>query len=541
MSPRSNRLVAWVFVAVWAVELAFGYYLCVVKDDIQNDALSRVANAFYVLYSRMPHLGAIGFVWNPLPSLLELTMVLLWPVFPAIVQTSLAGVVLSSLAAAGQAALLLKALRKHGVPVAWSLLLCLLLAAHPFVFLYGANGMSEMVFSFFLVWTLLSYLQWKREHTGSNLMMAGVGLALAFLTRYEAVAFGAALAAAVCIDGLRSRTPRVHRITDMPRRRYLRLLRQERRKYVVASLTVLLLPSLYAGLVWIAMNAIIMGDPLYFYHSQYSNLAQSSVLTSNSVFAQMVGHPWRVVQFMAQRVWLFSLPMGVVLLHRARRGRLVRWDTLIFLLLSLSIPALQFSLLLHGASYGWLRFFYYPLPVAAAWWVYELGLDAASGHRRRRRDVNLLMPVALIASAISVGMAMRNPTIAPEEYDTIYQKWNISRLQVTSEIATYINTRLPDATVLMDSFSAFNVIVHCRYPQHLIITSDYDFLDALRHPQAHHVQYILVPNPDTVFKFDAVNRQYPHLYAEGADWVTLEKRFDGWKLYAVKPEVPAHS
>ena len=37
-----------------------------------GDAWSRITNAYYVLYSRDPHLAAIGFIWNPLPSLMAI-------------------------------------------------------------------------------------------------------------------------------------------------------------------------------------------------------------------------------------------------------------------------------------------------------------------------------------------------------------------------------------------------------------------------------------------------------------------------------------
>src|SRR5690349_15003216 len=47
-----------------ATLLVFGAHV------VAADALSRVANAYYTVASRDPHLAAIGFVWNPLPSLL---------------------------------------------------------------------------------------------------------------------------------------------------------------------------------------------------------------------------------------------------------------------------------------------------------------------------------------------------------------------------------------------------------------------------------------------------------------------------------------
>jgi hypothetical protein len=39
------------------------YILFFVLRIGNSDALSRTANAYYVLYSRDPHLAAIGFIW----------------------------------------------------------------------------------------------------------------------------------------------------------------------------------------------------------------------------------------------------------------------------------------------------------------------------------------------------------------------------------------------------------------------------------------------------------------------------------------------
>jgi len=54
------------------------------------DTVARTANAFYVLFSRYPHLGAIGFVWTPLPSLLALPLVALKNVWPGLVRDAVA-------------------------------------------------------------------------------------------------------------------------------------------------------------------------------------------------------------------------------------------------------------------------------------------------------------------------------------------------------------------------------------------------------------------------------------------------------------------
>ncbi len=75
MTKRS--ILPWViFLFIFAGEFALGFYISYVKGYMHTDALSRVANAFYVLYSRDPHLGAIGFIWNPLPSLMEMVLLI---------------------------------------------------------------------------------------------------------------------------------------------------------------------------------------------------------------------------------------------------------------------------------------------------------------------------------------------------------------------------------------------------------------------------------------------------------------------------------
>src|SRR5450631_3240482 len=48
-----------------AVYLVLGVLLDFHYQTFALDAVSRLANGFYLLYSRDPHLAAVGFVWNP--------------------------------------------------------------------------------------------------------------------------------------------------------------------------------------------------------------------------------------------------------------------------------------------------------------------------------------------------------------------------------------------------------------------------------------------------------------------------------------------
>ncbi|MFW5437196.1 hypothetical protein [Paenibacillus apiarius] len=58
---HKTRALYWaIFAIVWLAEFFIGYYVSHKIGYMHSDAISRVANAFYVLYSGDPHLGAIG-------------------------------------------------------------------------------------------------------------------------------------------------------------------------------------------------------------------------------------------------------------------------------------------------------------------------------------------------------------------------------------------------------------------------------------------------------------------------------------------------
>jgi len=82
--------------------LAFVSYLIVAVlldykyDVVTGDATSRMANAFYVLYSRDPHVAAVGFIWNPLPSFIDLFFLLFKDLWPALSSRVLSRRMLSS-------------------------------------------------------------------------------------------------------------------------------------------------------------------------------------------------------------------------------------------------------------------------------------------------------------------------------------------------------------------------------------------------------------------------------------------------------------
>lgn len=64
----------FIFLLSFLLNIGVAYIFYFVLRIGNSDALSRTANAYYVLYSRDPHLAAIGFIWPQLPSILQLPL-----------------------------------------------------------------------------------------------------------------------------------------------------------------------------------------------------------------------------------------------------------------------------------------------------------------------------------------------------------------------------------------------------------------------------------------------------------------------------------
>ena len=74
VSDRRLKFAAYLVALV--VYLGVGYWLQVRHGFILGDALSRVSAAQGVLFSRDPHLAAIGFIFTPLTAMVQIPAVL---------------------------------------------------------------------------------------------------------------------------------------------------------------------------------------------------------------------------------------------------------------------------------------------------------------------------------------------------------------------------------------------------------------------------------------------------------------------------------
>ena len=232
-------------VALWLIYVSLGFYLTLHLHYYAGDAVSRVANAYYVLYGRNPHLGAIGFIWNPLPSLLELPIVSLYPLVPAVVTKGLAGICVSALFGAWGAVHLHRILTNFSVPKPWNYIITLIFALNPLIALYGANGMSDIMLLSCLLGTYSGVLDFLTTHALRRLVSAGIWMALGLGMRYEAVPFGALVIIGLMAAQWKTTKPEIW----------------------AGSAMILGAPIVFAGGLWIYFNWAIMKNPVYFLNS----------------------------------------------------------------------------------------------------------------------------------------------------------------------------------------------------------------------------------------------------------------------------------
>ncbi len=558
MTDRRCRQIA--FAASFVLYTAVGYWLQVRHGFILGDALARVQAAQSVLFSRDPHLAAIGFIFTPLTAMVELPGILLAPVWPDLTARAFAGTLMSASFMAGAVLQVFSTGADRGLPRGYVVAITALFALNPMIVFYGSNGMSEAPFIFFLVWSVRRLVRWMVDDDVHHLVAAGgIAMALAYLTRYDAVGTVAAAGVLVgCTTYLRARRP------PRLRRALLDLL-------LVAG------PGFAAFVGWAVVSWLITGDAFAQFTSQYGNkaiLEQSGGANATSFGSGLV--------FAATCVMLLAPTLIPVALWAGySRWRRPDWAVLsVPVLLYGAVLAFQTYTYASGGTFPFLRFYIAAIPFAVTMAMlavpegtlveptrrgrYAPPPAATATVRPTRRPGSVYAAVAL---AIGVGIpvtawGMSLPAVAPQEYalgavlrpepDSVDPQKAVERriaatFATERQIAEYLDgLGLPDSSVITDTVYGFAVVAASGRPKMFVVPSDPDFTTMLNDPASHGVRYLLsVPRTGRGLS-DALNQRYPTLYETGADVATLELEIpnDGdsqpdWRLYRVnEPEEP---
>jgi 4-amino-4-deoxy-L-arabinose transferase-like glycosyltransferase len=392
--PSSNLVL---LVCSFALFAAIGGVLTFHYGSIMGDAESRVADGWYVFFSRDPHLAAVGFVWNPLPSILVMPFFLFKSLWPALTNRAFAGNLASALFMAGCVVELRRILRELGTSqvVAWVLLA--VFALNPMILFYGANGMTEAFYLFFLLVALRYLMRWLHAGGMINLVIVGIALGLDYLVRYEAIAAAGVVGLVVGYVTFRRTSGTV----------------KERLQTAGADLVVYGLPPAAAFVGWAIVSYVITGQLFQQISSQYGNTSQIQVLG-----VQHTHYAEPVVAMICVLAWCPLLPLPAIAAWiAARRRRDARLAAL-----SVLAGTAGFSLfaMLTGQAVANLRFFMPLLPL----WLICLGYVSVRDPASRGPDSSTWsrrISVAFVALALgttrapssssSTGSSADEPTI----------------------------------------------------------------------------------------------------------------------------------
>ena len=251
-----HKLKITVFFASLVLYLAVGYWLQVRHGFIIGDALSRVSAAQTVLFSRDPHLAAIGFIFTPLTAMVQIPAIAISPLWPDMAERAFSGTIMSSIFMAGAVVQVFGMGADRGLPRAYSVAIAMLFAVNPMIVFYGSNGMSEAPFIFFMSWAVRRLIMWMLDDDVHHLIVAGgIAMGLAYLTRYDAVA---CIAAAGLLVGVTT---------------YLRARPAPRFRRALLDLLMVSGPGFAAFIGWAAVSWLITGQAFAQFTSQYGNTA----------------------------------------------------------------------------------------------------------------------------------------------------------------------------------------------------------------------------------------------------------------------------
>jgi hypothetical protein len=493
--------------------------------SIVGDAQSRVANAWYVLFSRDPHLAAIGFVWNPLPSVFYLPLLLLKGLWPALAQRAFASNLISALCAAGCVVQFRQLLEELRIDKAVSWTLTALLALNPMFVYYAANGMSEAIYLLFLIWACRYLAQWLRTFRVRPLVIAGVMFALGYLTRYEtaAAAFVAMLTVTIVS--------------------YFRALgtRRARRRLALVETIVFILPFAAAFLGWALVSYVIKGDAFIQLNPNAGNALL--IRAAGGITAHKLGGISLPV-FGGEQLLAFA-PLLPILFAWASLRFVIRRDPRV-LVAAPFVGALVFTyvVFITGDLFPWFRYYLPAVPAS----LMLVAVVVPSPTRAVSRGGRGASPVIAVTVALAIGVAgLVTTSLAmwdrrlgsvdrgalewianggPQNAGERSEKLRVASAQTIAAELDRLHLASGDVVVDTNTPCVSLVLMNLQHPHIFVIPSDRDWEQRLADPVIFHSHYLLIPpRLGTQFDVDNVRRSYPGLYESGGSLAKLVKEF----------------
>ena len=531
--------------ATWQIEntiifaIACAFYIVVANyfvfhlNYMINDAVTRVDNAFDVLYSRDPHLGAIGFFWGPLPSFFDLPILAFKGIWPALASKAFAGSIEAAAFGAGTVVLFNVGLRWAGVIRPMRYIICAVWMINPMITIFSAQGMAEAPFMFFFVAATIVFLRWAESRRTSLLPLMGLLAGASALCRNEALLFAVVMGIGVIVMSIR------HRPAGW--------------RQVETEALLYGLPCVLMIMLWLGTAAILFHDPLYLLHATgFYGLTQAPVIggtvagaggAATSASDAFASAAWTVI---SHCILLFPAVLAFLALLGARLVvKEYRIPGIFLALFGALTPALD--IFLNWRGYGPFLFLRYQIVIIP--WTFLIALYVLRSLKRRFAIFSSMVALAMAAllgiSNIFTAFTLSNADIASEEAPLVQAIQTGhpvpgggdygALLGAPQTVADIMRLDTDHGAVLCDSAYCFTLNMVAPDPKLFVVTSDRDFEGASSQPLVYHVEYFLVSGSPR----DRLNVMYPGLYQDGAGFGALVGEVSGgWRLYRITGPTP---
>lgn len=532
------------YAVVFTLLLAFSWYSSAYLGMNNGDGTARVSQAFNAVFSRDVHLGTLSLIWPPIPALVDIPLVVVLRPFG---HALAAGAVMGALFGAAAVVLLYQVLREAGAGRLLAAALAAAFLTQPHLYQSAAAGLSEAPFAAFLLASLLAWLRWLRTERDSLLALAGIGAAAAVMSRYEAVFWMGAMALATLLILLR-RVPWTHLRIDRPAVEPGR---------IGGALVTHLSPFVFVMALWMWVNVLIKGDPLFFLTGPGSTRTApdtARVLGSSHALAYAqhsiegsLSLAWDRVALLSPLLLLATVALAI---YALRRGRL---EVLGLGLIAWSIVAFPLGTAYSGTLPPWVRYWYWVVPMGMVLAAYGLARVPQPGLRRALAAGVLVLAVvpnvrvALDSYNDSYGevpqtreQRLANALLTTPDFDDVAgRRAAVVEYQAVADAVARLVP--PDALVMLDVVGPGGPIpIFAPRPERYVTTTDRDFEGAFLFEPWATVQYMLAPEPT----FDRLNRsvlleEHDGLWEGTLPWAELVEEVPGetrWRLYRMRPE-----
>ncbi len=528
---RRSELLA-VFGAVSGVCLAAAVWFMLFVQAAIGDALSRTLASLTAAHSYYPKLSSLGFIWPPLLGILQIPLVKI----PGLSTYGFSGGIVTALFAGGTAVVFDILFARAGLGRAVRLVaIALLMVFNPFMLFHGSNGMSEMLFIFFVTLGTYAFLRWTDTDQLGWLMLGGIASALMVLVRYDAWFYAAAFAGAVALVKWQ------HEPLGRSGKRRFRYLSS----VIAANVVTYATPVAFITALWVLFNWQIKGNPLYFLNSVYSNASIVASIGQSPVVARLQVSPLNFLAYIFETT-IYLAPVFPVALLALFALAVARRETTYLALIAIlvSVPVFEWVTYRQGQSLGYWRFYITMIP-AVAIAVAEVIRVAPTRTARQAATIFLLGGLGLGALTVSVAMEtggtdrfMTSGQVCsgslPVDREFFRSLRNPTRVMDVcgpeQEMAEYVLARVPGRATLTD-VSGEGVVMMSGQPARFVLLSDGDYNQFATNPRANNVTHLITATDAVGYRdlagyFADLGKEYP-------PGLLLEKEIGKLRLYRI--------